>query len=157
MAKESHGSSDLLQIVILTLFLCAVFFGGWGLYSKFQYAKQHAARDKEAESHRKLKALLKKQESIDTLRNHRRREQSKKHSAEIDTAVQEVLDGMGNSAAKPVLADSHLYPAKKEGSGDAAIYESEWSGKLAPMALKDHLAFLHRLEVDRPHIRFKRL
>ena len=91
----SNQKSDLAQIVMLTFFLCAIFFTGWGIYSSTRVTALEKERNQQAQRMKDLQKELRKKESKQIVKDDRRRKKSAEVSTQIDTAVQSVLAGSG--------------------------------------------------------------
>jgi hypothetical protein len=152
MAASSSQKSDLLQIVMLTFFLCAVFFTGWGIFSNLKTGRLLAERQSEARTLTNLERELKDAKSIQTLLAHRAREKSKEHSGQIDTAVSAVLK---NSSLTYSTMDPRA--PKPQGGGSSKVFEHTLKLVLNPAPINDVYTFLARLEAQAPHLSFRSL
>lgn len=146
----ANQKSDLVQIVLLTFALCAVFFTGWGIFSNFKANKTLAERKKQETSLKNLEQLLKDPQSVQSLKDHRRREESKENSGQIDTSVNFVLRG-----SRLTIADSNLSAPKGKGAGSSRVFEHQYDVTFNPAPIDDVYRFLARLEADQPHLEFR--
>jgi hypothetical protein len=69
-----HQTSDLTQILLLTLFLCSAVFGGWGLWLQNGAEKYRVAAVRENQNLMSLKELLDSAESKEVVLEHLRRD-----------------------------------------------------------------------------------
>jgi hypothetical protein len=152
MAASNQQKSDLLQIVLLTFFLCAVFFTGWGVFSNLRVSRLVTQRDREVTTMKNLEKELKDPKTIQTLRDQRARDESKKNSAQIDTAVAEVLK---NSSLK--IQSANPRPPKQQGGAGSRVLEHQYDVTFNPAPIDDVYAFLARLEAEQPHLEFRGL
>jgi len=150
MAAADQRRSDLLQIVLLTFVLCTVFFAGWGIFSRMRGAKLVAQRGREVTAMKNLEKELKDPKSVQALRDQRAREESKKNSAQIDSAVASVLQ------SSPMKIQSATPRAPKpQGSGSSRVFEHQYDVTFNPAPIDDVFAFLARLEAEQPHLEFR--
>ncbi len=150
MAAAKSQKSDLLQIVMLTLFLCAVFFTGWGIFSNIKVGRLLEERRHEVANIKNLEKELKEPGSIQALRDFRAREESKKNTQQIDSAVTEVF-----KKSRLTLDRATPSPPKTTGSGSSRIHEHTYRVYANPASIDDVYTFLARLEADAPHLDFR--
>jgi len=152
VAASSGKNSDLVQIVLLTFALCAVFFTGWGIYSNYRGNKLIRERAVQLQRLKDLTRELRKSESRQILKNERRRKESEENSGQIDTAVASVL-------AKSNLrkATDNTDPPKPQGVGSQRVYEHTYRITFDPSPIDEVYRFLARLEAEQPHLEFKRV
>ncbi|MEM7165679.1 MAG: hypothetical protein AAF581_09455 [Planctomycetota bacterium] len=153
MAK-SNKSNDFLEILMLTGFFCTVFFACFGGY--FWWKKESALESRD-QAHRADKALhktLSDSKSRDLKIQDQRVKESQRDAASMREAIDEVLRQMG--ANKPIIAD--FKDNRRSGSSKGKVRE-EAAGITFEKgsSLRAHLAFLQRLEGQKPHIKMKRL
>ena len=108
----SNQKSDLIQIVMLTFALCAVFFAGWGLFSNYKGNKLRTQRTVQLQRMKDLDKELRKTESKQVLKDDRRRKESEANSGQIDSAVASVLQ---SSNLRP--ATSNTDPPRSHDTG----------------------------------------
>lgn len=152
MAASNQQKSDLLQIVLLTFFLCAVFFTGWGVFSSLKASRLLAQRNREATNLKNLEKELRDPKTIQALRDQRAKEDSKKNSAQIDTAVASVLQ---SSSLKIQREDPRA--AKPQGGSGSRVFEHQYDVTFNPAPIDDVLAFLARLGAEQPHLEFRKI
>ena len=148
----SNQKSDLAQIVMLTFFLCAIFFTGWGLYSTTRVNSLEKERSVQAQRLKDLQKELAKKESQQIVKDERRRKQSAENSTQIDTAVQAVLAGSGLSLSK-----GEPSPPKTSGPAGNRVEEFSYSAEFKPADIDQVYRFLAMIEAQQPHLEFKKI
>ncbi len=153
MARSSKtGGNDLLQVVMMTFCMMAIFFAVWGAYNQYKCTKLRKLRAFENKSIHDLEILLNKPKSKEAMRDWLRREESKKLSTDVDVSVREVLDGLGASA--PAI---DRISGPRERNFGKGVVEHEWDLEFLKTDLKKLVAFVYKLELERPHINFKEI
>ncbi len=150
----SNQKNDLVQIVMLTFFLCAVFFAGWGVFSNVKVQKNKSERDKQLANLKSLETLIENPASKESLKNDRRRKESEENSSRINVAVDAVLK---KSTLEISKADSK--PGRPAGGGGRQnrVFEYEYVVSFKPARIDEVYRFLAMLEQQAPHLEFKRI
>ncbi|MGE3165689.1 MAG: hypothetical protein AB7O52_12335 [Planctomycetota bacterium] len=155
MAKDSGGkANDFLEILMLTGFFCAVFFGCWGGYLQFAKSGERERRDLENQRTSDLVKLLKEPASVQTKHDFMRRQQSQR-GGNMRADVTEVLDAMPRNNVPAIERFT------ERGAGGPTIpgvekqeYKCEFQ---TGGTLGSYLSFLGRLKQSKPHIDVTRL
>ncbi|NCF54968.1 MAG: hypothetical protein GWP41_01725 [Planctomycetia bacterium] len=151
---SSKGSTnDLVQIVLLTLFLCSGVFGAWGFYVKGQAAEYKARTAAEEVQLGKLKQLLGSAESKEVVLAHRRREDSKKNAGNISDVVIDIIESMKNSSARPEIKSA----TKDEKSLRDNFKKFVYNATFEPRLLRDHITFIANISARAPHLGFEKV
>ena len=148
----SNQKSDLAQIVMLTFFLCAIFFTGWGIYSSTRVTALEKERNQQAQRMEDLQKELRKKESQQIVKDDRRRKKSAEVSTQIDTAVQSVLAGSGL-----ILSKGEPSPPKTSGPAGKKVKEFSYSAEFKPADIDQVYRFLAMIEAQQPHLEFKKI
>ncbi len=150
----SNQKNDLVQIVMLTFFLCAVFFAGWGVFSNVKVQKNKQERDKQLANLKNLEELIKSPASKESLKNNRRRKESEENSSRINVAVDAVLK---KSTLKIESADSSQGKPVGGGSKQSRVFEHQYRVTFNPARIDEVYRFLAMLEQQAPHLEFKKI
>ena len=145
--------NDLTQIVMLTFFLCAVFFTIWGIWKSTRVATLRESRDMQAKRLVNLEKELKKPESQQAFKDDIRRKDSAENSGQIDSAVQTVLD---RTQLKLKKGDPSGAP-KQSGPAGNRVYEFQYTAYLNPAPIEEVYRFIAMLEAQQPHLEFKKV
>ena len=146
MAAKSSGTSDLIQIVMLTFFLCALFFGGWGGYVWWTVQGYEAKRD-EAESDRKsLQSLFLNPKNINAEIEYQRRKGAGGENEDLIAAVDNVL---GQMQARSWVNTTRQSKPKRI---DEGIVERTYAVDFSERPLRDYVNFLAMMEHRKPHV-----
>ena len=148
----ANKKSDFTQIVMLTFFLCAVFFTIWGIWSSAQSSSLREERDRQARLLANLEKELKKPESIQKLKDEVRRQESQENSGQIDSAVQSVLE-----RARLVLKKGDPSPPKTSGPKGQRVQEFQYTASFNPASIDQVYTFIAMLEAQQPHLEFKKV
>lgn len=154
MAKDNKSkANDVLEILMLTGFFCAVFFGCWGAYLQFTKGSKREHRDLESARIADLVKLLKDPASVQAKQDFIRRQQSQR-GGNMRADVTEVIDSMGPNAPK-------FERFTERGAGGPTlpgVEKQEYKVEFQPGgAMRNYLAFLGRLKQMKPHIDVTRL
>jgi hypothetical protein len=145
-------TSDLTQILLLTLFLCSAVFGGWGLWLQNGAEKYRVAAVRENQNLMSLRELLDSAESKEVVLEHLRREESKKNSGKISTTITEIIEGMKNSTAKPVIKS-----ASNDSNKTGALTKNTYHATFENKPLREHVTFLANIQTRAPHLGFQKI
>ncbi len=153
MAGKS-SKSDLLQIVMMTLYLMAIFFGGWGAYNHYYLAaEERAYRTKQQAGLNRLKVVLKDPENQEALVQYLRVEESKK--AGTDRLSAEVFEVLAEMGQKPEVESNRTQPSKGMGKG---LTRHEFDISFKPVSLQGGLLnFVQQMEGKKPHVSFDKV
>ena len=149
MAQGSSSGKDFLQIVMMTFYLMAVFFAGWGGYNYWKVSGKRADRQKEETSLNNLQKLLAKQESKSTVRDWLRKEKSKERSTNLTDDVQDILQSLGSTA--PTIKKSQRI---KDKVLSANVVQKGLDLEFHETALTRLITLIYKLESEHPHIYF---
>ncbi|MGE4618766.1 MAG: hypothetical protein AAEJ04_03040 [Planctomycetota bacterium] len=150
--SSKNEASDLTQILLLTLFLCSAVFGAWGFWIKTEGEAYRRSTASEARNFNALKELLGSAESKDVVKDHRRREESKKNASKTSSIIAQIVEDMRNSSAKPEVVSSNS--DKRENGG---LTTHTYSATFGSKALRDHITFLERIRTRAPHLGFEKM
>ncbi|MCA8959648.1 MAG: hypothetical protein KDC38_04010 [Planctomycetes bacterium] len=157
MAKKS-STNDILQIMMMTFYLMAVFFGGWGAYNHFfRVEEELARRDREQKGLIEVQKLLKDEENREALIQWRKREESKRAGDErLGREVSEVLAALRPA---PAIANQNSSPPKKQGKdGKDAVTLYEFNISFKPTSIQGGpLQFVQMVETLKPHLSFEKV
>ncbi|MHC4936808.1 MAG: hypothetical protein ACYTGJ_11400 [Planctomycetota bacterium] len=148
----SSKKNDFIQIVMLTFFLCSVFFAGLGIFFSAQVDGLRAERDRGIQNLATMRKELLMKEAMDVVKDERARKASAENSAEIDTAVNSVLQ---TTSLK--IEDATNNGSKPVGGGQSGVLEYSFNFKFQPAPIDQILRFLGLLEVKQPHLEFSKL
>lgn len=149
MAAPKSTSNDLIQIVMLTLFLCALFFGGWGGYVWLQVSEAEDNRLKEERSATQLDKLLKDPKNKDAIRNYRLVRKSQEQAAGAGGLPARI--GELNKIKEDVtwiVADSEPKPKDL----DDGVKQIQYKIDFGVRPLMNYVDFFYELELECPHI-----
>lgn len=147
-AKTS--SNDLVQIIMLTFFLCALFFGGWGGYVWLQVNAAETTRASEEASLAKLDKMFRDSKNKEVLRNYQKVEQSRNRvpgGVSINAMIL-TLDKIKNDQ-KWIIRGTPLNPKTLDGGVTESIFKLE----LGVRPLMNFVDFLYELELEYPQIK----
>ncbi len=148
-----HGkTSDLTQIILLTLFLCSGVFGAWGYWLHISAEEYRAATESESRTLMNLKELLNSAESKEVVLDHLRREESKKNSGKISTTIAEIIESMKNSASKPEIKSQSNDAEPKQG-----ITKHSYAATFENRPLREQITFLAHIQTRAPHLGFEKV
>ena len=150
--SSKKETSDLTQILLLTLFLCSAVFGAWGWWIRSEAQEYRRATETEARNFSELTELLGSAESKEVVEEHRRREESKKKADKTSSIISEIVEDMRNSTAKPEIVASSS--DKRENGG---LTKHTYSATFGSKPLRDHITFLEKIRTRAPHLGFEKL
>ncbi len=144
MAAKST-KNDLIQITMLTFYLLALFFGGWGMYRQFVSIEEEALRrDRENRNVDKLDELLKKDDTDQILREFQRKQAL--DDDDLQTSVNDVISNM------PSLRPKKINPIRERSLG-GGLTEETFNFSFEDTSLRQGLLnFIERLRDERPNI-----
>ncbi|MDE0959155.1 MAG: hypothetical protein OSB09_00075 [Planctomycetota bacterium] len=145
-------TSDLTQIILLTLFLCSAVFGGWGYWLHTSAEKYRAATVRESQNLMNLKDLLNSAESKEVVLEHLRREESKKNSGKISTTIAEIIESMKNSSSKPEIKSQ-----SNDADVTAGITKHSYAATFENRPLREQITFLAHIQSRAPHLGFEKV
>ncbi len=146
--KGSTTKRDLLQIMMFTFYLCALFFGAWGGYLHWQ-VKELAVQSKgHVDATRRMHDELKKDETRAMQKQYLQLQELKGGGKSLSYAVEQVRLSMADQV-RPAIIDTRTNERK---AGDKYT-ELEFSFKFEPTKLDHLIAFFGQLEANRPDIR----
>ncbi|MEM7235985.1 MAG: hypothetical protein AAF517_27715 [Planctomycetota bacterium] len=153
MAKK-NTASDALQIVMMTLYLMAVFFGGWGAYNHFFRVKDaREDRTRERAGLIQIQDMLAEDENKEALIQWRKRQESK-NRGEDNLLQSEVLEVVQGLPRKPEIGSI----SGSKPSSRAGVTELQCDVTFKPTSLqRGLLQFVQVLEASKPHISFERV
>ena len=151
--SSKKETSDLTQILLLTLFLCSAVFGAWGWWIQSEAQEYRRATETEARNFSELKELLGSAESKEVVLDHRRREESKRNASKTSSIIAAIIKDMSNSAAKPEIISSSTDKAQPIGGLTKHTYGATFGIK----PLRDHIVFLERIRAQAPHLGFEKM
>ena len=153
MAAKS-SSNDLIQIIMLTFFLCALFFGGWGGYVWLQVNAAETVRAAEEDSLAKLDKMFRDSKNKDILRNFQKVRQSRNRNtggASIGAMI-----GTLDKIKSDVDWIQRLTPMR-ETSLDGGVTEVNFKIEFGVRPLMNYVDFFYELELEYPHIKVQDL
>ena len=145
MASKS-SKNDVLQIVMMTVYLMALFFGGWGAYNHyFRVADERRYRTLQQSGMTQLTKLLKAPENQEALLQYRRVKSSQEAGESwLSTEVTDVINEM---ARKPAIKNTSSRSKKQDWHQFSIVFEDT--------SLRDGLlSFIQQMEGKKPHISF---
>ncbi len=146
--KSSSGASDFLEILMLTSFMCALFFGAWGGYLHFKKSDLKDQVDFEYANLQNMKKLLSKKENIDTYTSDYRRKESQNGSESFRAAILQVVNDSGKALTMGKVRSTGAPKEKGGMREDKASVDFNKNGKLT-----DYIRFYGFLKNRKPHIR----
>ncbi len=147
-----NQTSDVTQILLLTLFLCSVVFGGWGLWLYNGSESLRQATQRESANLQGLKELFEGAESKDVVLEYLRREESKKNSGKISSTINEIIESMKNSTAKPEIDSS-----SNNSTPVAGLIRNTYTVSFKPKPLREQITFLANIQTRAPHLGFDKV
>ncbi|OUU20048.1 MAG: hypothetical protein CBC13_11190 [Planctomycetia bacterium TMED53] len=147
------STSDLTQILLLTLFLCSAVFGAWGFWVKKQAADYQAVTKREEGNLLQMRELLSSAESKEVVLEHRRREESKKNASKISDVVIGIIETMRNSTGRPELKTGNNDVKSLAGGIKKHIYTASFEER----PLRDHVSFIANIQARAPHLGFEKV
>ena len=147
------NTSDLTQILLLTLYLCSAVFGVWGFWIKSQAANFENGIRREQVNLQNMRELLASAESKDVVLQHRRREESKKNASKISDVVIGIIDSMRNSTARPEIKTANK-DVKNERDG---IKKHIYNATFEERPIRDHITFIANIASRAPHLGFEKV
>jgi hypothetical protein len=147
------NTSDLTQILLLTLFLCSGVFGVWGFWVKKQASNYENAIRREQVNLQNMRELLASAESKEVVLEHRRREESKKNASKISDVVIGIIDSMRNSVARPEIKTANKDVKSLAGGIKKHIYNATFEER----PIRDHVTFIANIQSRAPHLGFEKV
>jgi len=153
MAGNKSGN-DTIQIILMTFYLMAIFFGCWGAWNHlYKDRKEVVKRDKERQNLARLESLLKDPKSKDTLLSYRRIQESKANQGELSEEVYGVVKTIGNLNER-IENRSNRAGARQSGG----MVEVKTVFEFKPMELGAGLLhFVAAVETKLPHCSFSKV
>ena len=148
----SNQKNDLVQIVMLTFFLCTVFFTGLGIWYSMKVKGLTEDRGRLVRGLAGMERDFLKKDNIQIVKDERARQKSAENSGQIDTAVNSVL---ANSSLKINDLDSGDY--KLVTSGPDKFREYSYNATFDGAPIGEVLRFLGMLEAQQPHLECKKM
>lgn len=153
MSASSGGfKNDVVQILMLSFMLCAVFFGIWGGFMAYKARTDLAERDTQQRDYENLQKLAKKSENKDIVRNYRRREETQSDSESLYNSLINTSKKLGPHA--PKIDQFNKETDKTDKSG---VTIRKGRAELAQARIEDFISFLRLLEDTQPQVNITRI
>ncbi len=154
MAAGENTRDDLLQILIFTFFLCAIFFGGWGGWNYYKRSRESRPLRDRAQRH--LREMEKMMRNVENREINARYQQEKKLKGNADQSLRNIALGVLDimrSTDRPALQPGGRSDHKSSGK----FTEFEYSFALQPCTLNKIVRYVATLEESRPDVKITKM
>lgn len=154
MAAGENTRDDLLQILIFTFFLCAIFFGGWGGWNYYKWSRESRPLRDQAQRH--IRDMEKMMRNVENRETNARYQQEKELKKNADQSLRNIALGVlreMRSTDRPTLQPGGRWDSKPSGKYTVL----EYSFALQPCPLYKIVRYVATLEESRPDVKITKL